>query len=509
MANNYNPDVLNCIANLSNDEVFTSPALANQILDMLPQELFKNPNTTFLDPCTKSGVFLREIVKRLDRGIENQIPDRQERIDHILHKQVFGIACTELTSLLARRSVYCSKHADGKYSVSKFESEQGNIKYQPLLHTWEKGKCKYCGAQQKVYDRGDAYEQYAYQFIHTTQPKNLFNMKFDVIIGNPPYHLTDGSGASSDAANPIYNKFVEQALKLEPRYLTMIIPSKWMVGGRGLLKFRERMMDDQHIKYLYDFEDASNCFPGLHIDGGVCYFLWDINYQGPVNHYFMANDGTKSNYRHNLRNSYFDFVVRDYRIVSILEKVSSFRKFSEIVSSIKPYGIRKYLFNKPDRYPEAHLSNMPFKNSIEIFGVKGIKGGARRVSGYISRNSVTTGNDSLDKYKIFFTTSFSTNAINPPEPILGGPGTACTETFLLIGPFNNEQEQLSCNSYIHTNFFKFLLYYGKGTMQVTKAVFSLIPLVSFDRQWTDAELYSLLNISTEEISLIETMTKSK
>ena len=207
---NYNPDVLNCLANLSNDEVFTPPELANKMLDLLPQELFQNLNTTFLDPFTKSGVFLREIVKRLDKGLEKLIPDRQERIDHILQKQVFGIAITELTSLLARRSVYCSKDASGKYSISKFPTSSGNILYKNIKHTWVNGKCKYCGASQAVYDRGSEAEQYAYMFIHTDNPKQFFpNMKFDVIVGNPPYQLNDGGGTGSSAM-PIYHKFIQQ-----------------------------------------------------------------------------------------------------------------------------------------------------------------------------------------------------------------------------------------------------------------------------------------------------------
>ena len=151
----YNPDVLSCLANLSNDEVFTPPQLANQMLDMLPQELFRSPDTKFLDPCTKSGVFLREIAKRLIEGLADTIPDLQQRIDHIMHHQLYGIAITRLTSMMSRRSLYCSKSASGKYSISQFDDEDGNIRYRDIKHSWVQGKCKYCGASQEVYDRGD------------------------------------------------------------------------------------------------------------------------------------------------------------------------------------------------------------------------------------------------------------------------------------------------------------------------------------------------------------------
>lgn len=504
----YNPDVLNCIANLSNDEVFTPPELANNVLDLLPQELFGSPKTTFLDPFTKSGVFLREIVKRLDRGLESVIPDRQERIDHILHNQVFGIACTELTSLLSRRSVYCSKSADGKYSVTRFKTPSGNILYSNINHTWEGGKCKYCGASQAVYDRGSESEQYAYMFIHTDNPTKFFqNMKFDVVIGNPPYHLSDGSGASTDAATPIYNRFVEQAIKLKPRYLSMIIPAKWMVGGRNLNKFRDNMSNDKHLKILCDYEDPSSCFPGVHLDGGVCYFLWDEHYSGETIHRYQARDGKVIEFRHCLKNDYFDYVIRDQRIVSILDKVKKGDRFSSIVSSTKPFGIRKDIFNNSERYPEARMSDKPFSDGIQIFGVKGIKGGARRVSGFIDRSMVTANSCNIDKYKLFFTTSYSTNAIVPPEPIVGKPGMICTETFLLVGPFDTELEVDNCNKYIHTSFFRFLLYYGKGTMQVTKSVFELIPLVSFSHSWTDEMLYKKYGLTEDEIAFIESMIR--
>lgn len=275
---NYNPDVLNCIANLSNDEVFTPPELANKMLDLLPQELFSNPATTFLDPFTKSGVFLREIVKRLDRGLAHKLPDRQQRIDHIMHHQVFGIAITELTSLIARRSVYCSKDANSQYSISKFDTPAGNILYRNITHTWVNGKCRYCGASQTVYDRGSEAEQYAYQFIHTDHPQQFFNnMQFDVIIGNPPYQLsrasekTENNGAFASA---IYPLFVEQAFKLAPKYICMITPSRWMTkAGQGVSDiWVDKLIASNHFIEVHDYLDASDCFTGVEIKGGVNYF---------------------------------------------------------------------------------------------------------------------------------------------------------------------------------------------------------------------------------------------
>ncbi len=149
----YNPDVLSCLANLSNDGVFTPPKLVNDILDLLPAKLWRDPDVTFLDPVSKTGVFLREIAKRLMLGLQDKIPDKQQRINHIFKNQLYGIAITELTSLLSRRSVYGSKSANGKYSFCEtFNDEQGNICFEKMQHTWVDSKCSFCGASQEVYD---------------------------------------------------------------------------------------------------------------------------------------------------------------------------------------------------------------------------------------------------------------------------------------------------------------------------------------------------------------------
>ena len=490
---NYNPDVLNCIANLSNDEVFTPPELANKMLDLLPQELFRSPKTTFLDPFTKSGVFLREIVKRLDRGLADQIPDRQQRIDHILHHQVFGIACTELTSLLARRSVYCSKHANGKYSVSKFDSEDGNIIYKNIYHTWVNGKCKYCGASQAVYDRGSEAEQYAYMFIHTDNPKKFFpNMQFDVIIGNPPYQLSDGGAQAS--ASPLYQMFVEQAKRIKARYISMIIPSRWFGGGKGLDNFRKDTLNDSRFRVIVDYENANDCFPGVDIAGGVCYFLWDRDNKGDCR---VVNISNGKNVETMRKLNEFETFIRRKEALNIIRKVLSRKELSmaDIVSSSKPFGLRTFVRPQPS-------------GDILLRWQNG--------EGPYNRSEIVVGVEMIDKWKVITSYVGYDHAGNPGKDgkrrvfakidILP-PGTICNETYLVINTFNTRQESENMVGYMKTMFFRFLVSQLMFSHHITKAAYQFVPLQDFSHPWTDEMLYKKYGLNEEEVAFIESMIR--
>ena len=489
----YNPDVLNCLANLSNDEVFTPPALANQVLDMLPQHLFSNPTTTFLDPFCKSGVFLREIVKRLDRGLAEKMPHRQQRIHHIMHHQVFGIALTELTSLLSRRTLYCSKAANSQHSVCHFSDEQGHVWYKAISHTWVNGKCKYCGASKDVYDRGSEAEQYAYQFIHTDNPEKLFpkKMKFDVIIGNPPYQLSDGGGMGTSAI-PLYNKFVEQAIRLKPRYLSMIIPARWYAGGKGLDDFRSMMLHDNRIRHLSDYFNAEDCFPGVDISGGVCYFLWDRDHQGECEVINYKNGNTVRLNRLLLEEGQDSF-VRFNEAISILRKVKGkqFTSFESIVSARKPFGDIKNI--KADSSPLDVLVYAYPKN------------------GYVTKTSITVNQEWIRQYKVFIAKAYGERGDFPylvlGKPFIGTPNTCCTETYLHIGPCKEVSEAESIISYMRTRFFRFFVLFKKNTQNAAKGVYSFVPLQDFSHPWTDEMLYEKYGLDENEIAFIESMIR--
>ena len=493
-ATNYNPDVLSCLANLSNDEVFTPPVLVNKILDILPEQLWSNKEAKFLDPVSKSGVFLREIAKRLMLGLENQIPDKQERINHIYKHQLYGIAITELTSLLSRRSVYCSKTANGKYSIcDSFDTEQGNIIFDRIEHKWQAGKCSYCGASLEVYYRDATLETYAYQFIHTDKPENIFKkMKFDVIVGNPPYQLNDGGFGKSAA--PMYHKFVQQAKKLNPRYLTMIIPSRWFAGGKGLDEFRSEMLNDNRIKKLIDYWDSSDCFPGVDIAGGICYFLWEKEYSGACE---IINIHREKEIRSIRPLNEFHSLVRFGIAADVIKKIRLHKEenMSKQVSSRKPFGLGTNI--RPSNKGDLVLVWNGGEGPIEI-------------------EKIEVGKELIEKWKVI-TSKVSYDHGGQPDKegkrrVLSRieilpPNTICTETYIIAGSFDDEESSRNLVGYLKTKFVRFLISQLSFSQDITKDRFSFVPIQNYNESWTDEKLYQKYALTGEEIEFIESMIR--
>lgn len=498
-----NPDVLTCIANLSNDEVFTPPEFANRMLDTLAEawaadnggaNIWADKTVKFLDPFTKSGVFLREITSRLTAGLADEIPNLEKRVDHILTKQVFGIATTHLTSLLARRSVYCSKHAQGKHSIAKsFATDDGNIWFERTEHTWVGGSCIYCGASQSTLDRGEGFETHAYAFIHTddikTRVAELFggDMQFDVIIGNPPYQLDDGGHGRS--ASPIYHLFVEQAKLLDSRYLAMVIPSRWLGGGKGLRDFRGGMLADDRIRKLVDYENAQEAFPGIDFAGGVCYFLWERDSRGPCEVINIAGDTHVVTER---RLDEFPTFVRHSAAVPIIRKVTAKneRRMSEQVSSRKPFGLAT------DVRPEK-------SGDLILRWEKG--------EGPYPRKKVDFGTKIIDKWKVITSYVGHDHAGNPGKDgrrkVLSRmdilpPGTICTETYLVVGSYKTKKDAANLVAYMKTRFFRFLVAQFMYSHHLTKSAYDFVPVLDMNEEWTDEKLAKRYGLTKDEVAFI-------
>ncbi|HEV3279899.1 MAG TPA: Eco57I restriction-modification methylase domain-containing protein [Terriglobia bacterium] len=518
-----NPDVLTCIANLSNDEVFTPPEFANRMLDTVAEswaannggaDLWANSSVTFLDPFTKSGVFLREIASRLTKGLGAEIPDLPTRVDHILTKQVFGIGISYITSLLARRSVYCSKHANGPHSIAKsFSSDAGNIWFERTEHSWVQGRCKYCGASQKVLDRGEALETHAYAFIHSDNIKarvaELYggDMQFDVIIGNPPYQLSDDGFGTS--ALPIYQLFVEQAKALGPRYLSMVIPARWFAGGKGLDEFRESMLADHRLRSIDDFLSAADVFPGVGLKGGVCYFLWDRDNPGTCRVTTHFKDEPLSTTSRQLLEEGVDVFIRFNEGLAILKKVVAVesggakslslpekKRFDQLVSSRKPFGL------------ETTFKGKMVKDKGDVLVYQ--NGG----SGYIPKSSVSTGVHLIDKWKVYtgYAAPGTGNKDTYPHriistPFLGAPGTISSETYLCIGPFDSKKQAECVLSYLSCRLTRLLILLHKPSQHTTRKVYSFVPTQNWTKRWTDKDLYAKYDLTPSEIAFVEKLVR--
>lgn len=513
-----NPDVLTCIANLSSDEVFTPPELANQMLDTLSEawssthggaSLWANPNARFLDPFTKSGVFLREITKRLVAGLAEELPDLGERVDHILTKQVYGIAITELTALIARRSLYCSKLANGKHSVAKsLETEQGRIWFDRTEHSWLNGRCRFCGANQAAYARPEGLETHAYAFIHVDSigawVTETFGegMKFDVIIGNPPYQLNDGGGEGASAV-PIYQLFVEQAKTLDPNHLIMVIPARWYSGGKGLDKFRETMLTDGHLAEVHDFPETDMVFPGVNIRGGVCFFRWSKDHSGPTQVVNYRKTGEPVMALRPALEPGLETFVRYNEATSILSKVRSHGEdtYGNRVQSRNPFGIpSNFLAYSADKSPER---------PVLLFRSR--RGSTADKQVYIAANQIVSNQVWKDKIKVLVSKA-SPGGDEYPHAVLGQPFVAprnsvCTETYLIVDFPDSLEEGENLVTYMQTRFFRFLVSLIKTTQNISRGSFAFVPVQDLSKPWTDEDLYAKYKISPEEVMFIESMVR--
>jgi site-specific DNA-methyltransferase (adenine-specific) len=540
ITNAHNPDVLTCIANLSNDEVFTPPELANQMLDMLEkvwsesnsgENLWAKKELTFLDPCTKSGVFLREIVKRLNEGLSREIPDLTERTNHILTKQVFGIGITELTSLLARRTIYCSKNANGIHSVARtFSNSEGNIWFERVEHDWDSGRCKYCGANASEYARSGEMETHAYKFIHTSTPQDLAQelfggkMHFDVVIGNPPYQLSVGNTTgNSSKARAIYHEFITQAMALNPRYISMIVPSRWMTRStEGIPEtWIDNFIDDHRVRVMHDFLDSKICFPGVDIKGGVCYFLWDRDNEGKCEYVLHSNSNEDEVVRNEdyLNSKGIGIVVRDIQAVSIIDKIEKVegdwltkpeKNFSSLVSPKDFFTNKVQLTSSWDGFTEKKNG----LNSIKYYLNKASHGIPH---GYIKMDDVPKNQKTIKLNKVYIPAAAWGAAREEDDPVLGQPfvgeaNSACSQTYLVVGydPDSHNFTKEECEniaSYISTKFFRYLVSLKKRTQNGPRHVYQFVPVQDFKKPWTDEKLYKKYNLTQDEIAYIEKMIR--
>lgn len=290
---------------------------------------------------------------------------------------------------------------------------------------------------------------------------------------------------------PIYNLFVDQAKKLLPNYIVMVIPARWFTGGKNLDEFRSNMLHDIRLKELHDYWTASDCFPGVEIKGGVCYFLWDRNHNGDCKVYTHEKDTIVSQMTRPLLEANSDVFIRQNKAVSILHKVreKQEKSFSTMVNSAMTFGLRTF------------FKSFDSKNSEPGF----VKVYANHSQGYIDSKKVLRGIEFIEKWKVYVPEAVGTGDTRTDvlKPILGEPGSICTETYVMNGPWKNKEEAENVMSYINTKFFHFMLGIKKITQHTTIKVYEFVPMQDFSKSWCDEELYKKYSLSDEEIEFIE------
>ncbi len=489
------PDILEVIADLSNDAVFTPPKVVNAVLDLLPDEVWSDPSLRWLDPGAKTGVFPREITKRLMVGLAQAIPDETARLEHILREMVFAIATEEITGMMSRRSLYCSKDASGEFSTVRFADPDGNVWQKLVKHSFTpKGTCSECGGLQDQLESAGR-DNKAYALIHGEGRHLLrqeMDMQFDVIIGNPPYQMD--TGGSGRQALPIYQKFIQQAKELNPKYMAWIIPSRWFAGGMGLDGFRTEMLEDDQIRYIVDYLDARECFPGVDIAGGVCYFMWEKGSHGPC---VVENRWSGKTWQSTRPLNEFDVFVRMDPAAEIVRKVTAqgLESMTSIISGVRPFGIPTS--ERPTGQGKVHLLS---------------SGG----EGLIRSDKVTAGKDMLSKWKVITSKASHDHGGQPDKEgrrrVLSKtqvmpPNWVCTESYIVLGAFDTEQEANNCLDYVKTFFVRFLVSTRSLSQDITRDRFAFVPMVDFKKPQTDAALFVKFGIDAKQQDFIKSVIK--
>ena len=364
------------------------------------------------------------------------------------------------------------------------------MRFERIEHAWQNNRCVFCGASQQEYDRSEELESHAYQFIHTENPEELFNMKFDVIVGNPPYQL-GSDGGTRDI--PIYNKFVDQAKKLNPRFLCMVIPSRWMASGLGLSEFRRSMLEDRRIRTLVDYERMDDVFPGVDFEGGVCFFLRDRDNEGDCAVTSISGDEEVGPVLRKLNE--YDVFVRDSRALTILRKIRALGGASiiDILSVDKEFGWTS-------NFDGFHEKRKP--NDVALYYNR--KG--KRLIGWIDRKDVNKSSHLIDTWKVMIPAAYGERGTRPaivlgPSLIAGSP-SVCTQTFLFFC-VGSEEEAKSLNSYLRTRLFRFLVSLRKITQHATRSTYTWVPQQAWNHIWTDEELYKKYGLTKDDIAFIE------
>lgn len=321
------------------------------------------------------------------------------------------------------------------------------------------------------------------------------DMKFSAIVGNPPYQMLDAGYGSS--ATPIYQHFVKTAIALHPDYVSMITPSRWFIGGKFLDEFRAEMLSDHRLSKLVDFPKLYEPFPRVKIRGGVSYFLWDARHDGPCSVQTMADGKPVGGPVERFLDEY-DVLVRRNEAIPILHKVCG--RFEPtldgMVSAQSPFGL-------PTNFGGGQDSREGLEHPVLLY--------ANQHTEYVEYADIVKNADWVGKWKVLLTAVQGTSAAVETKfmsnPIIAGPDSACTGTYLVAGVFDSEEMAMNYVSYLKTRFVRFLISCRKQTQHASRGVYAFVPIVDWSHPWTDAQLYKRYGLSDEDVAFIEATVK--